>query len=192
MTEKTHECVCPRGQQDTGNGCQGCPDGFFWTGSGCEIEACPLGEYRNQASLECVKCGDDCIECDQVDGTCFECTNNSFVLDVKEFNCVCPAYTEFDGSECTVPKSECNDMCGWCDAGKCRACKHGSMVFNRDQTGCECFSGYVFDGAMCIPYSSCGKGKYLDYWTEECHDCHYGCEECMDDWGYCSKCAANY
>lgn len=144
------------------NSC-GCPDGEFWTGSGCFSE-CPQDTYYN--GEECAPAGscpggqvcvDNCNSCACPEGTTWDgdsCENdcqNGQSWQVAQGACGCPEGTTDTGSSCDPICQSCENWLG-VEQGCESQCSGGQSCGSE---GCSCGEGNYFDGNSCVPGSSC-------------------------------------
>ncbi|CAD8159995.1 unnamed protein product [Paramecium octaurelia] len=197
-----HQCLtCQTGyclECDSSNGWQLTPQGICVSVCGdlkvTGDEQCDDGNEINfDGCFNCrYICQVACTKC--LSGSCYECNTPGWRL--ENFFCweICGDGLQVGIEECDdgndIPydgcyecKSQCEEACVLCDAGKCLDCAFGWKL--NAQNRCEAYCG---DGYVIPRYEDCDDGNLIPY--DGCYECNYQCEQlctsCLK--GICYEC----
>ncbi|CAD8055706.1 unnamed protein product [Paramecium primaurelia] len=125
-----------------------------------------------------------CTKC--LSGSCYECNTPGWRL--ENFFCweICGDGLQVGIEECDdgndIPydgcfecKSQCEEACVLCEAGKCLDCAFGWKL--NAQNRCETYCG---DGYVIPQYEDCDDGNLIPY--DGCYECNYQCVQ------FCTNC----
>jgi hypothetical protein len=201
--------------------CLTCYGGYHRLPTGeCKIR-CPAGFYLSVAANDCLLAAATCNTADTSAGTCTSCLTPTETLlnGACVAGCALGEYFETTNSSCTPCDSSCRTCTGptstdclTCNkthniSGVPGSCSAFACETSLVDEGCAACSGT--NGSNCIlpptgqylnfanhpfPYiTNCPKGKYLNWATKLCANCHAACEACTGaSSGDCVYCAVGY
>lgn len=152
--------------------CLACKPPYALLNKSC-VSLCPVGMRHDETRHVCEACGMNCLECDS-SHECRECMVGMFLLHGE---CVSPCPLQYVGNMTTGQCVACPHHCRQCSE------KMGEVVCT------ECDNGYHKLGVIgCV--ETCPAGYFLDFNSNECHQCHMSCARCAGaDAEDCLSCA---
>ncbi|ELP91763.1 protein serine/threonine kinase, putative [Entamoeba invadens IP1] len=194
--------------------CKACEAGYFSLGGTASCSKCPTNLFSTNKSSSCTPCNSACKTCDDTNGNCLTCYENSFISNSVCVGCPAGQFYSSDGClDCaeqtySLANSTVCTSCSSCVAcdktnGHCTLCEKGQFI---DDYKCiHCKTGTYGNGFQCIP---CQKGTYSSlpgsdkciqcedgYYTNNtssilCLKCNSYCNSCEKESGYCSSCVS--